>query len=151
MTDSAPTTPSETTAFRLGVLGTVIGDRFAARVAELGLKPKHAGLLTVLDRLGSASQQEIAAIMRVAPSLIVVFADHLEGLQAIERARDPLDRRRQILSLTAHGRQVLARCAELADEVGREFTAKLTESQRAAFDKTLGILFDQLTAVDPAR
>ena len=134
------TSPAETAAFRLGLLGALVADRFAARVEELGLKPKHAGLLTAVDQVGSASQQEIAAIMGVAPSLIVVLADHLEGLGAIERMRDPQDRRRQVLSLTPGGRRMLIQCAQLADEVGREFTAELTAQQRVALDKILGSL-----------
>jgi DNA-binding MarR family transcriptional regulator len=135
--ESRLTSPAETTAFRLGLLGTLVADRFAARVEELGLKPKHAGLLTAVDRLGPASQQEVAAIMGVAPSLIVLFADHLEGMGVIERVRDPQDRRRQVLTLTPDGRRLLARCAQLADEVGREFTAELTAQQRATLDTIL--------------
>jgi len=141
-----PASPAETTAFRLGVLGTLVTDRFAARIEALDLKPKHAGLLTVLDQLGSASQQEVAKLMGVAPSLIVVFADHLERLQAIQRVRDPQDRRRQVLTLTPHGRELLASCAQLADDVGHEFTAELTAGQRVGLDDALGVLVKRLFA-----
>jgi DNA-binding MarR family transcriptional regulator len=148
--DVQPASPAQTTAFRLGVLGTLVTDRFAAGIEAIGLKPKHAGLLTVLDQLGSASQQEVAKVMRVAPSLIVVFADHLERLEAIQRVRDPQDRRRQVLTLTGRGRQLLATCAELADEVGREFTGSLTARQRAALDDALGTLAERFMAAPPA-
>jgi len=145
-----PASPAETTAFRLGVLGTLVTDRFAARIEALDLKPKHAGLLTVLHQLGSASQQEVAKLMGVAPSLIVVFADHLERLQAIQRVRDPHDRRRQVLTLTGRGRELLASCAQIADEVGQEFTSELTAKQRAALDDALGVLVSRLMAGPPA-
>jgi len=35
--------------------------------------------------------------MGVAPSLVVALADHLKELEAVQRVRDPADRRRQIL------------------------------------------------------
>lgn len=38
--------------------------------------------------------------MGVVPSLVVTLADQLEGLGAIERVRDPDDRRRHRLGLT---------------------------------------------------
>lgn len=60
--------------------------------------------MAILSSGTPASQQELAATMDVAPSLVVSLADQLESLGAIERVRDPDDRRRQKLSLTEVGR-----------------------------------------------
>lgn len=73
---------TSTLTFRLGTLGAVLTDRFTARLAAHDLKPKHVGLLAVLDSGVAASQLDVAKIMSVAPSLVVSLADRLEELGA---------------------------------------------------------------------
>ncbi|WP_460303994.1 MarR family winged helix-turn-helix transcriptional regulator [Actinocorallia aurea] len=131
---------AETVAFRLGTLGSVVTDRFAAALAPLDLKPKHAGLLALLDAGCGASQLDVARAMGVAPSLVVSLADHLEGLGALQRVRDPADRRRQVLTLTSRGRELLAACAETARALDAELTAPLTARERAALGRVLAVL-----------
>ncbi|WP_073495067.1 MarR family winged helix-turn-helix transcriptional regulator [Actinacidiphila paucisporea] len=138
----APGKVNSSVVFRLGVLGTMAADLFAARIEPHELKPRHVGLMVLLDAGKASSQLEVAGVMGVAPSLVVALADHLEKLGAIQRVRDPDDRRRQVLTLTAHGRDVLAACGELAHTVDAEFAAGLTAAERTA----LAGLLDRLTA-----
>jgi DNA-binding MarR family transcriptional regulator len=129
-----------TLVYRLGTLGSVAASLFAARIAAYDLKPKHAGLLTALSRGAAASQQELAARLGVAPSLVVALADHLEALGAVERVRDPADRRRQVLSITDQGRKLLADCTSTARSLDDTLTQQLTPEQRQALHEALGIL-----------
>ncbi|MFJ7626744.1 MarR family winged helix-turn-helix transcriptional regulator [Streptomyces sp. NPDC097595] len=129
-----------TLSFRLGSLGALISDQYAEALAEVGLKPKHVGVLGVLDAGLAASQLEIARLMRVAPSLVVSLADHLESKGAIRRLRDPADRRRQILSLTDEGRELLGRCTDMALAIDARLDARLTPPQQAALRDALGRL-----------
>lgn len=129
-----------TIVFRLGTVGSVAGDRFAELIEAYGLKPKHAGLMAALSQGVAASQQELAARLGVAPSLVVSLADHLEILGAVRRVRDSDDRRRQVLTLTDHGRDLLEDCAAAARTLDEEFTAALTPDQRAALHHALGVL-----------
>ncbi|WP_441251059.1 MarR family winged helix-turn-helix transcriptional regulator [Kitasatospora sp. McL0602] len=130
-----------TAVFRLGTLGTVAADRFAAAVEPLDLKPKHVGLMAALAHgEASASQQELAGRLGVVPSLVVSLADHLQHLGAVHRVRDPDDRRRQILTLTDQGRTLLAQCTAAARELDEQFTATLTPAQRNALQEALAIL-----------
>lgn len=128
--------------FRLGVLGAMATDLFAARIEAHQLKPKHVGLMVALDAGRASSQLEIAGVMSVAPSLVVALADHLQKLGAIERVRDPADRRRQALTLTEHGRELLAVCEELTQSADAEFAADLTPAESAV----LTGLLDRLAA-----
>ncbi|MFE5286980.1 MarR family winged helix-turn-helix transcriptional regulator [Nocardia sp. NPDC056611] len=130
----------KTVAFRLGTVGAVVADRFAARIEPLDLKPKHAGLMTALSHGEAASQQELAGRLGVAPSLVVALADHLERLGAIERVRDPADRRRQVLTLTEPGYALLAACEQAARELDTELTAGLRPGERTALQRALGVL-----------
>jgi DNA-binding MarR family transcriptional regulator len=122
---------NDSLAFHLGLIGTVATDRYAARLEKIELKPKHVGLMLVLQAGLASSQLEIAKVMDVAPSLVVMFADHLEELGAIKRVRDPADRRRQLLSLTDKGRVLLYDCAGMAKSLDQEIAADLSKEERA--------------------
>lgn len=129
-----------TLAFRLGMLGSITANLFAERIAVHGLRPKHAGLMALLASGAAASQQEIARTMGVTPSLVVGLADHLEELGAVGRERDPGDRRRQVLTLTARGRELLALCTSAAHAIDEELTAGLDDAPRAALREALDVL-----------
>ncbi|MGW1781168.1 hypothetical protein ACWCQQ_18785 [Streptomyces sp. NPDC002143] len=81
--------------FRLGILGAMANELFAARVEGHQLKPKHVGLMVILDTARVSSQLAIG-VLGVAPSMVVALADHLYELGAIQRVRDPADRRLRI-------------------------------------------------------
>ncbi|MGW1894433.1 MarR family winged helix-turn-helix transcriptional regulator [Streptomyces sp. NPDC002004] len=130
----------QTLVFRLGTVGAVASDRFAGKLADRGLRPKHVGLMNALSRGAAASQQELAALLGVAPSLVVALADQLEELGALARTRDPQDRRRQVLSLTGHGRALLRDCLAQARALDEELAAPLTPEQRRALHQALGVL-----------
>jgi DNA-binding MarR family transcriptional regulator len=140
----APGKVYESVVFRLGVLGAKATELFAARIEVYDLKPKHVGLMVVLESGGASSQLEIARAMGVAPSLVVALADHLEGLRAISRVRDPADRRRQVLTLTGRGRELLTNCAEAARAVDAEFAPDLTEAESAVLTRLLDHLVTRL-------
>ncbi len=118
-------------AFHLGMLGMLATDRFATRLERIELKPKQVGLMLVLQAGLASSQLEIAKVMGVAPSLVVMFADHLEELGAVKRVRDPEDRRRQLLSLTDKGKVLLYECAGIAKSIDQEIAADLSKEERA--------------------
>ncbi|WP_406196114.1 MarR family winged helix-turn-helix transcriptional regulator [Kitasatospora sp. NBC_01560] len=136
--DPPPLTAS--VVFRLGTLGSVVTARFTEALAALGLKPKHVGLMVALDSGAPPSQLELARTMAVAPSLVVALADHLQQIGAVDRVRDPADRRRQVLALTGTGRALLADCTALARRLDEELTASLGASEREALRRTLGVL-----------
>jgi DNA-binding MarR family transcriptional regulator len=130
-----------TAVFRLGVLGAIVTDLFSARIEPHSLKPKHVGLMVVLDGGLAASQLDIARTMGVAPSLVVALADHLEELGAIQRVRDPADRRRQILTLTDRGHELLGTCATIARSLDAELEIDLNDEE----DTALTSLFARLS------
>lgn len=139
MKDGKAAVPA-TVAFRLGTLGAIVTDRFAEAIADLDLKPKHVGVLVALEHGAAASQQDLAIRLGVAPSLVVALADHLELLGAVRRERDPQDRRRQILTVTEQGRELLATATVRARQLDRDLTGSLSAEQRSALDSALGVL-----------
>ncbi|MEV0200104.1 MarR family winged helix-turn-helix transcriptional regulator [Nonomuraea sp. NPDC050691] len=109
-------------------------------MAAHDLKPKHVGLLAVLDSGAAASQLDVARLMDVAPSLVVSLADRLEELGAVRRERDPSDRRRQILTLTAEGRDLPAACTESAAELDAELLEELGPDEAETLSAVLRTL-----------
>jgi DNA-binding MarR family transcriptional regulator len=125
-------TLEHTATFQLGTIGAVVAQRFAEKIEPLGLKPKHVGLLTLLAANPASSQLDMATAMNVAPSLVVRIADQLESLGAIERTRDPDDRRRQTLRLTERGRALFAECASITRDLEADLLAGLQIAERKA-------------------
>ena len=81
----------------------------AAALASLGLSPKGLGALTVLAREGPLAQLRLAERQGIDRTTMVAVIDELERLGAVERRRDPHDRRRYALDVTARGRGLLER------------------------------------------
>ncbi len=131
---------TDSLAFRLGVIGAAVTERFAQEIAAHGLKPKHAGLLALLNSGGPAPQLDLAKIMHVAPSLMVTLVDHLDSLGATQRIRDPLDRRRQIVSLTPVGEDLLATCTGIAQQLDQAVAGALDDAQHLSLTELLGVI-----------
>jgi len=85
-------------------------------VAESGAKPGTYGVLNVVGQRGPVSQREVCDVLGVHPSDMVDHMDLIERQGWVERRRDPGDRRRYQLTLTAEGRRVLGRFDAVATE-----------------------------------
>jgi DNA-binding MarR family transcriptional regulator len=91
-----------------------------------------------LDRTGPTTSAELARLERISPQSMGATVAALEERGAVERAADPDDGRRSILSLTAEGRALLqrrrsARSELLSNALESEFTrAELKQLQIAA-------------------
>lgn len=134
----------ETAAFRLMVLGTDLANDFAGHLRETGLTPKHLGTLAMVDQGFARTQDDIARLMRVSPSLVVRLADQLEQRALIERHRDPDNRRKHILTVTAEGKTLLAEMGSLAAAVDAELAAVLGSRLGGQLDEALSRLMGKL-------
>lgn len=123
-------------SFRLVRLGQVAGHRFVDLLAPLGLRPRHCAVLELL-RDGPMGQLELARRVGVAPSVVVDMVDELQDLHAVTRVRDTEDRRRQFVELTAHGRGLLRRVANVARALDADLLRELDSSQCAALSAAL--------------
>src|SRR3984957_4734019 len=90
--------------------------RVGRRAAELsmspgGLRPRHLIALKLLRDSGPASQQGLADALSLDPSNVVGLLNELEERGLIARRRDPADRRRHIVELSASGEEELG-CAD---------------------------------------
>src|SRR6185437_2382083 len=119
------------TPFLLKRLGFAVKERSHAAFEGTGLQPQHHAVLSLLDEGARETQGTIADALGYDRSMLVGLLDELEERGFIERRRDPADRRRHLVSLTADGRQALGRMRAISKKVADEFLAPLDPEQRA--------------------
>lgn len=125
---------------RLGMTGK---ERSFAAYSEAGLHPYHHAILAVLDEGSVATQGAIADTLGYDKGQLVGLLDELETAGLLERRRDPADRRRQIVRMTAQGRKTLERLRRLSIQLEDEFLATLSSAERAQLHALLLRLAEQ--------
>ncbi len=111
-------------------LGRAAGMRLGSALAALEMRPHEFGVLSGLAETGPMSQGRLGERMRVHPSNLVALIDGLEADGLVVRRRDPADRRRYMIELTAAGRRRLERARQAAEETEDELLAPLSEAER---------------------
>ena len=112
---------------------------YAEKLADVGLLPNQHAILSTLNELGPCHQKALAARVVLDPGDIVAYLDTLQKSRYVERNRDPEDRRRQIVSITDEGRELLIAADRALDDVeaavfgtmSREHQALLAEAVAA--------------------
>src|SRR3954447_5933947 len=80
--------------------------RWPEAAAAVGLRPRQAQLLRLLDADTPVPMRQLACAMRCDPSNVTGLADRLERRGLVERRADPADRRVKALALTPDGARV---------------------------------------------
>ena len=118
-------------AFLLSQVGILASQRFARRIAEIGIVPPQFRVMNMIDAAEGRSQQAIAEAIGAPPSRMVVLVDELEELKLVERRPHPTDRRVRALYLTAKGRSLLARGRKIAAEHEEDLMRGLSDGDRS--------------------
>jgi DNA-binding MarR family transcriptional regulator len=108
----------------------------------VGLKPRHLAVLSIL-RDEPATQQALAESTNTDPTKLVGVLNDLERWALILRRRDPDDRRRHIVEISACGRGRLAEVDRLVAASDEHLLAALDPGQREALR---GLLATMATA-----
>ena len=103
----------------------------AEHLASVGIGGRELGVLLLLDDEDAASQQQVAARLRVDRTTMVGLLDGLEAKGLVARRADAADRRRNVLELTKDGRTVLAQAVHASDEAERQLLAELDDDESA--------------------
>ncbi len=117
-----------------GVLLLKIGKAAERRIAEAlkptGLTPRHLGVMFEVQACPT-SQQALIETIGVDASQLVGLLNDLEADGLIVRKRDPEDRRRHIVEVSAKGSARLEDAKKVAAAVEEELLAGLDAGQRA--------------------
>ncbi|HUN33050.1 MAG TPA: MarR family transcriptional regulator [Trebonia sp.] len=95
------------------------------------LRPRHLVALSVLADRGPLSQQALGEALSLDPSNVVGLLNELEERGLVARQRDPADRRRHIVSLSAAGGSELAASDTALARIEDEVLAALSPQERA--------------------
>ena len=118
--------------------GHHIGVDFETALDALGLTGREFLVLSFVEPSESRqppadglSQQGLSERLGLDPTLVVGLVDALESRSFVRRAKDPNDRRRNILSLTPDGVAVHGKAVAAARRAEQSFLGPLSAEQRA--------------------
>jgi DNA-binding MarR family transcriptional regulator len=125
------------TAFLLAKVGMTVKMRMLDELEQVGCGLYEYGVLAVLSEGAQKTQSAIADALSVDRSQLVGVLDTLEGDGFVERKRDPNDRRRHAVSITADGKRRLVKLRSVVEEIERTFLEPLDDETRTALHETL--------------
>ncbi len=118
------------TTFLLKRLGYAAKERGTEAYEREDVHPYHYAILLALDDGAHETQGAIADTLGYDRGQLVGLLDELEQRGLIERRRDPEDRRRHLVRMTAEGKRKLRRLRTLAGELEDDFLAPLSAAER---------------------
>ncbi|OKH99070.1 MarR family transcriptional regulator [Streptomyces sp. CB02923] len=151
---SAPRTPHRLRrrASRLLSQLTMRSDRLITEgLARADARKWHYAVLASLQEYGPGSQAELSKRSGIHRSDMVGVLNELAERDLVERAPDPADRRRNIITISARGRRHLHHLDKLLDDLHDDLLAPLNPAERDQFVHLLTRLLDHHTqAPEPA-
>jgi DNA-binding MarR family transcriptional regulator len=120
------------TTFLLKRLGFAAKEHSHDAFEGTGLSPFHFAVLALLEEDPRETQAAIADALGYDRSHVVRLLDELEERDLVVRKRDPDDRRRHVVKMTADGRKALAKLRTIVSRLEDRFLAPLDADERDA-------------------
>jgi MarR family transcriptional regulator, lower aerobic nicotinate degradation pathway regulator len=105
---------------------TLVGEA----LAQEGVRRRHFAVLTSLAEQGAASQAALGRRLWIDRSDLHALLAELERDGLVARVRDPEDRRRNVVTLTAAGKAVLRRLDKRVDAAQNALLEPLSPAER---------------------
>lgn len=114
-------------------------------LAAVDARGHHYRVLATLDEFGPASQAALGRRSGIHLSDIVATINELADRKLVERAPDPADRRRNIITITPAGRQQLRRLDKQLHRIQDQLFAPLSPDERDELARLLARVLDHHT------
>jgi DNA-binding MarR family transcriptional regulator len=113
----------------------------------LGMRLKAFLLLGYVRDRGAVSQQELETGLLMDANSVVLLLNETEAAGFSVRRRDPADRRRHMVELTAAGRAAVERAEKAREGIEDDVLSDLNPDERKTLRKLLGRVLDGLLRV----
>ena len=123
-------------------LSKALNRRASEDLLGMRLKP-YIALGYMRDHPG-ATQQELESALFMDANAVVILLNELEAAGQSVRRRDPQDRRRHIVEMTADGRRALERADRARESLEDDILAGLSSEERATLRKLVRRALDGL-------
>lgn len=110
--------------------------------AAAGARGYHYRLLAALEEFGPASQAALGRRGGIDRSDVVAAVNELADGGLVERAQDPADRRRNVVTITPTGIRQLRRLDEVLSGIQDELLAPLSADEREELAQLLTRVLD---------
>jgi len=137
MSSIRPSRTQAGVAFLLAQVGAHAAAKFAERLEALKLSPGQAGILRAIGAEPGLSQQDLADLLGMFPSRLVLVLDELEGAGLVQRRANARDRRTYALHLTGRGNEILQQAGRIAREHQQALCAGLSAQERETLAELL--------------
>jgi len=117
----------------------------------LGMKLKPYMALGYIRDHPGATQQELESVLFMDANTVVLILNELEAAGFSVRRRDPQDRRRHIVEMTAAGRRAIERADKARESLEDEVLATLSPEDRKTLRRLVERVLDSLLAAPAAR
>ena len=134
MTSRPPVTT--TPGYLLYKSGVLAQNGMDAALGAVDLSPRQF-LVLAFVALEELSQQDVARRLGIDPTIVGTIVDELDARGLVDRSRDPADRRRYVLVLTAQGRRLLDKAEQRTTVAQDELLAPLDPAERAVLAELL--------------
>ncbi|OXM58539.1 MarR family transcriptional regulator [Amycolatopsis thailandensis] len=105
--------------------------------ARSGARRYHYGILAAIDENGPSSQATLSRCTGIDRSDVVAVINELSDADYVERAPDPADGRRNLITLTDTGARRLEHLEEQVSDTQDVFLAPLEPAERAQLTRLL--------------
>ena len=133
--------PARNAARDLKVMITRLRRQMKEVSATEELTASQASVLARLAMIGDSSTSELAGAERMRPQSMATIIKALEAYGLVERSEDPADGRRQIIALTAGGRDRAEGAQATRDEwLAQALQERYTRAERAMITEARALL-----------
>ena len=115
-----------------------------SRVLHIPIDRYQYVLVLIDNHPEGLSQKALAELLQIDKSYMVTILDYLEVHGYVVRKRNPIDRREQLIRLTAKARNDIPLIRQAIIELNNIALRNLTEKQINIFQQTLSIIKDNL-------
>ena len=109
---------------------TRLSRRVHRRSGAMGVNIKQLAVLSTVREYEQMTQSRLAEVLSVDANMVVHLLNDLEEGGLVERRRDPEDRRRHIVVVTAEGASALADAERRLDTLEDEILENLDAGER---------------------